>query len=93
MQPSPDGLAPMDGFLEKAMAPRPSFNDMSSPQGAFHKTSPHGQVCIDMTAQPVARMPPASTSAIMCMRLTSHSLCQCFQERDQGGTAEPEDSC
>ncbi|CAK7216407.1 hypothetical protein SBRCBS47491_002814 [Sporothrix bragantina] len=27
MQPSPDGLIPMDGFLEHAMAPRPSFND------------------------------------------------------------------
>ncbi|CAK7240593.1 MAG: hypothetical protein STHCBS139747_002038 [Sporothrix thermara] len=27
MRPSPDGLVPMDGFLEHAMAPRPSFND------------------------------------------------------------------
>ncbi len=31
MRPSADGLAPMDGFLEHAMAPRPSFNDGSSP--------------------------------------------------------------
>ena len=29
MQPSVDGLVPVDGFLENAMAPRPSFNDMS----------------------------------------------------------------
>ncbi len=29
MRPSPDGLVPMDGFLKNAMAPRPSFNDMS----------------------------------------------------------------
>lgn len=27
MQPSVDGLVPMDGFLENAMAPRPSFHD------------------------------------------------------------------
>ncbi|EFX03562.1 lysophospholipase-like protein [Grosmannia clavigera kw1407] len=27
MRPSADGLVPMDGFLESAMAPRPSFND------------------------------------------------------------------
>ena len=31
MQPSPDGLVPMTGFLQNAMAPRPSFNDASSP--------------------------------------------------------------
>ncbi|KAI2471902.1 asparaginase-domain-containing protein [Annulohypoxylon bovei var. microspora] len=29
MQPSDGGLVPVDGFLENAMAPRPSFNDMS----------------------------------------------------------------
>ncbi|KAL7625539.1 hypothetical protein AAE478_004759 [Parahypoxylon ruwenzoriense] len=29
MQPSAAGLVPVDGFLENAMAPRPSFNDMS----------------------------------------------------------------
>ncbi|KAH8888703.1 asparaginase [Thozetella sp. PMI_491] len=31
MQPSPDGLIPMTGFLQNAMAPRPSFNDASAP--------------------------------------------------------------
>ncbi|KAM7219971.1 Asparaginase domain containing protein [Rhypophila decipiens] len=31
MQPSTDGLIPMTGFLENAMAPRPSFNDYSTP--------------------------------------------------------------
>lgn len=29
MQPSAGGLVPVDGFLKNAMAPRPSFNDMS----------------------------------------------------------------
>lgn len=33
MQPSADGLVPMTGFLENAMAPRPTFNDGSSPPG------------------------------------------------------------
>lgn len=33
MQPSADGMVPMTGFLEHAMAPRPSFNDNSTPQG------------------------------------------------------------
>jgi lysophospholipase len=33
MQPSVDGLVPMTGFLENAMAPRPSFNDNSTPSG------------------------------------------------------------
>jgi 60kDa lysophospholipase len=33
MQPSPDGLQPIGGFLESAMTPRPSFNDMSEPRG------------------------------------------------------------
>ncbi|KEY66184.1 hypothetical protein S7711_07641 [Stachybotrys chartarum IBT 7711] len=31
MQPGPDGLQPSERFLETAMAPRPSFNDSSSP--------------------------------------------------------------
>jgi 60kDa lysophospholipase len=31
MQPSPDGLVPMTGFLDNAMAHRPSFNDKSAP--------------------------------------------------------------
>ncbi|KZZ98626.1 Asparaginase/glutaminase [Moelleriella libera RCEF 2490] len=30
MQEGPDGLAPSEGFLESAMAPRPTFNDRSS---------------------------------------------------------------
>ncbi|KAG5987692.1 hypothetical protein E4U52_007312, partial [Claviceps spartinae] len=29
MQEGPDGLTPSAGFLESAMAPRPTFNDMS----------------------------------------------------------------
>jgi lysophospholipase len=33
MQPSVDGLVPMTGFLENAMATRPSFNDHSTPSG------------------------------------------------------------
>ncbi|EJT74083.1 L-asparaginase [Gaeumannomyces tritici R3-111a-1] len=40
MQPSEDGLVPVNGFLEHAMAPRPSFNDLSPGQGnelhAYH---------------------------------------------------------
>ncbi|KAI9898252.1 hypothetical protein N3K66_006612 [Trichothecium roseum] len=32
MQHGPDGLQPSDNFLKEAMAPRLSFNDMSSPQ-------------------------------------------------------------
>jgi L-asparaginase/Glu-tRNA(Gln) amidotransferase subunit D len=35
MQPTPDGLQPIGGFLESAMAPRPSFNDMSPTRGTF----------------------------------------------------------
>ncbi|KAK5993222.1 L-asparaginase [Cladobotryum mycophilum] len=31
MQEGPDGLQPSDGFLETAMAPRSTFNDMSGP--------------------------------------------------------------
>ncbi|KKA28241.1 hypothetical protein TD95_002408 [Thielaviopsis punctulata] len=31
MQPSQNGLQPMGGFMEKAMAPRPNFNDNSTP--------------------------------------------------------------
>lgn len=32
MQEGPDGLQPSDNFLEHAMEPRPSFNDMSIPK-------------------------------------------------------------
>jgi lysophospholipase len=35
MQPSQDGLVPMTGFLENAMAPRPSFNDGSTHEGRW----------------------------------------------------------
>jgi lysophospholipase len=38
MQPSADGLVPMTGFLENAMAPRPSFNDNSTPPGKLRIT-------------------------------------------------------
>ncbi|KAI1326873.1 L-asparaginase [Xylariaceae sp. FL0255] len=31
MKPSDGGLVPVDGFLQGAMAPRPSFNDLSKP--------------------------------------------------------------
>lgn len=48
MQEGPDGLAPSDGFLDSAMAPRPTFNDMSGLDGKFSsshfyhdKTTPH----------------------------------------------------
>jgi lysophospholipase len=49
MQPSEDGLVPMNGFLEKAMAPRPSFNDKSAPEGMYipHQLSPHMAYTID----------------------------------------------
>lgn len=33
MQEGPDGLTPSEGFLESAMAPRPTFNDMSGLDG------------------------------------------------------------
>lgn len=36
MQEGPDGLAPSKGFLESAMAPRPTFNDMSGLDSAPH---------------------------------------------------------
>lgn len=35
MQEGPDGLAPSDGFLESAMAPRTVFNDNSEPSGEY----------------------------------------------------------
>ncbi len=41
MQPSEDGLVPMNGFLEHAMAPRPSFNDHSGPSGIYRAHRPH----------------------------------------------------
>lgn len=35
MQPSDDGLVPVDSFVERAMAPLPSFNDASPGTGMF----------------------------------------------------------
>lgn len=35
MQEGPDGLQPSDNFLEHAMEPRPSFNDMMTPKGEY----------------------------------------------------------
>ncbi|KAI1639743.1 asparaginase [Biscogniauxia mediterranea] len=35
MQPSASGLVPVEGFLDNAMAPRPSFNDMSARTSPF----------------------------------------------------------
>lgn len=42
MQNGPDGLQPTEGFMEMAMAPRPDFNDPSSPSGvpALHCAMP-----------------------------------------------------
>ncbi|KAJ6438641.1 lysophospholipase [Purpureocillium lavendulum] len=40
MQDGPDGLAPSGGFLESAMAPRPTFNDMSGLDSEFAPLSP-----------------------------------------------------
>ena len=33
MQNGPDGLQPSQGFMDSAMAPRPSFNDQTSSDG------------------------------------------------------------
>jgi hypothetical protein len=44
MQPSAGGLVPVDGFLQNAMAPRPSFNDLSESgmwKNILHPTSFH----------------------------------------------------
>ncbi|CAI4210419.1 unnamed protein product [Parascedosporium putredinis] len=57
MQPTPDGLQPMAGFLDRAMAPRPCFNDKSQPRvqlQAFH----HGkELALDSL-----RTPPSTYS-------------------------------
>lgn len=40
MRETPDGLAPSKGFLQCAMEPRPTFNDMSNLDGqSFSSTS------------------------------------------------------
>lgn len=41
MQEGPDGLAPSDGFLDSAMAPRPTFNDFSGGDGTSAQRSSH----------------------------------------------------
>lgn len=39
MQQGPDGLQPSEGFLDSAMAPRPSFNDRSHPRCTSPRSS------------------------------------------------------
>ncbi|KAL1876818.1 hypothetical protein VTK73DRAFT_9195 [Phialemonium thermophilum] len=57
MQPSPDGLVPMTGFLEKAMAPRPSFNDSSSPSVNLHAYKDGAKLSLESL-----RTPPSAYS-------------------------------
>ncbi|GAW16845.1 hypothetical protein EKO27_g10228 [Xylaria grammica] len=54
MQPSAGGLVPVDGFIKNAMAPRPSFNDMSESVtlSAVHDGKP--------VTIPSLRTPPSS---------------------------------
>ncbi|KAL2025078.1 hypothetical protein VTK56DRAFT_80 [Thermocarpiscus australiensis] len=57
MQPSADGLVPMTGFLENAMAPRPSFNDGSSPPVKIHAYKNGVKLTLDSL-----RTPPSAYS-------------------------------
>ncbi|KAL1841347.1 hypothetical protein VTJ49DRAFT_7127 [Mycothermus thermophilus] len=57
MQPSEDGLVPMNGFLEKAMAPRPSFNDKSAPSVKLHAYKNGVKLTLDSL-----RTPPSAYS-------------------------------
>ncbi|EAQ85984.1 conserved hypothetical protein [Chaetomium globosum CBS 148.51] len=57
MQPSADGLVPMTGFLENAMAPRPSFNDNSSPSVKIHAYKNGVKLTLDSL-----RTPPSAYS-------------------------------
>ncbi|KAL2135394.1 hypothetical protein VTI74DRAFT_8627 [Chaetomium olivicolor] len=57
MQPSADGLVPMTGFLEKAMAPRPSFNDQSAPSVKIHAYKNGVKLALDSL-----RTPPSAYS-------------------------------
>ncbi|KAK3327196.1 asparaginase-domain-containing protein [Cercophora scortea] len=57
MQPSADGLIPMTGFLELAMAPRPSFNDSSTPAVNLHAYKNGVKVNLDSL-----RTPPSAYS-------------------------------
>ncbi|KAL5911188.1 hypothetical protein ACKVV7_009780 [Pyricularia oryzae] len=56
MQPSDDGLVPVDSFVERAMAPLPSFND-ASPGTELHAYH-HGKELL----LPSLRTPPSSYS-------------------------------
>lgn len=46
MKISPEGLVPARGFLESGMAPRPSFNDGSSPGEYLFPTFDFGKECV-----------------------------------------------
>jgi 60kDa lysophospholipase len=56
MQPSKDGLVPMTGFLNNAMAPRPTFND-GSPPVQLHAYKGGEKLSLDSL-----RTPPSSYS-------------------------------
>lgn len=45
MQPSADGMVPVDNFMERAMAPLPSFNDATPGGGIFDPSSSLHQLC------------------------------------------------
>lgn len=53
MQHGPDGLQPSDNFLKEAMAPRLSFNDMSSPEGQLHSPTSSPSIFLDLPDLPV----------------------------------------
>uniref|UniRef100_A0A0B7JWA3 asparaginase n=1 Tax=Bionectria ochroleuca TaxID=29856 RepID=A0A0B7JWA3_BIOOC len=55
MQEGPDGLQPSGDFLESAMAPRPTFNDMSTPRVTLPAVHKGKQISI-----PSLRTPPTA---------------------------------
>ncbi|KAI8283199.1 60 kDa lysophospholipase [Colletotrichum sp. SAR11_240] len=57
MQPTADGLKPIGGFLKNAMAPRPSFNDKSSPSVQLEAYKNGQKVLLDSL-----RTPPSAYS-------------------------------
>ncbi|KAG7058062.1 asparaginase [Colletotrichum scovillei] len=57
MQPTADGLQPIGGFLKDAMAPRPSFNDKSSPPVQLEAVKDGKRIMIDSL-----RTPPSAYS-------------------------------
>ncbi|KAF4411857.1 60 kDa lysophospholipase [Colletotrichum fructicola Nara gc5] len=57
MQPTADGLKPIGGFLKNAMAPRPSFNDKSSPSVQLEAYKNGQKVVLDSL-----RTPPSAYS-------------------------------